>query len=460
MTWFGRWAKRTALACLAATPAWGAAHADVLTVDRAAELALKHNLDVINAQAGVNDGRGALYSSYAGVLPNFGATYGRSKQRFENSSGFRAFGGANVPATFDLQTLTTRSTEVSVDWNILDLSRLSAMRSSQSGMRSAKERLEAARNDVVLTAKRQFFEVVKQIRLADVADRTVRLSRDNERRVRALFEVGSVSKSDLLKAQVRTSQSELDSIVAHTNVTISRVNLASLIGLQEPQMGDVDTVLAVSPRHYDPDSVLVEAGKNRPDIMAARSELAAARSQLTSSYLTYVPALVGRGTWDLDPKTENETKGYLDTTYPTGPRKVDINSENTVHREWAGSVTVGLQIGFLNPSFTQTARARVLRAEEGLAAAQRNLVGEVKQALLVYTQAIEGEKVAQRALESAREDLKLSQEKYNVGSATILDLLDSQVALSRAASDLVTALAVIHQSEAQVDRVRGVYPKP
>src|SRR5262249_16510220 len=192
MTWFGRWAKRIALACLVATPAWSAAHADVLTVDRAVELALKPNLQVINAEAGVNDSRGALYSSYAGVLPNFGATYGRSKQQFENSSGFRAFGGANVPATFDMQTLTTRSTQVSVDWNILDLSRLSAMRSSQSGMRSAKERLDAARNDVVLTAKRQFYDVVKTIRLADVADRTVQLSRDNERRVRALFEVGSV----------------------------------------------------------------------------------------------------------------------------------------------------------------------------------------------------------------------------------------------------------------------------
>src|SRR5262249_27200117 len=281
MTWSGRWATRIALACLAALPVWGAAWADVLTVDRAVELALKHNLDIINAQGGVLDGRGLLYSAYGSVLPKLGANYTRRDARLENQSGEQVFGAVVVPSAFDHQTSKSTTTQLLASWNILDLSGLSAARSARSGSRGAEQRLDAARNDIVLAARRQFYEVVKTIRLADVADRTVGLARDNERRVRALFEVGSVSKSDLPKAQVRTSQSELDSIVAHANIVTQRVNLATLIGIEEAKLGDVDTVLVVAPRAYDEPTVLSEAVKNRPDLVAVKSELAAAHSNLT-----------------------------------------------------------------------------------------------------------------------------------------------------------------------------------
>jgi outer membrane protein TolC len=53
------------------------------------------------------------------------------------------------------------------------------------------------------------------------------------------------------------------------------------------------------------------------------------------------------------------------------------------------------------------------------------------------------------------ENLKLIQQKYNVGSATILDLIDAQVQATRAAADRQRTLAAIRVAEAQVDRVRG-----
>jgi outer membrane protein TolC len=68
---------------------------------------------------------------------------------------------------------------------------------------------------------------------------------------------------------------------------------------------------------------------------------------------------------------------------------------------------------------------------------------------------VEAYHVAQRALESSEENLKLTQQKYNVGSSTILDLIDAQVQLQRAQSDIVSALAGIRVAEATVEKVRG-----
>ena len=111
--------------------------------------------------------------------------------------------------------------------------------------------------------------------------------------------------------------------------------------------------------------------------------------------------------------------------------------------------------GFVTDARIAAARSTLLRARQTRAALLRNLEGEVHLALLGYQESIEREALSRQALESAAENLNLVQQKYNVGSATILDLIDSQVQLQRAQSDLVSALADIRIAEAAVDRVRG-----
>jgi outer membrane protein TolC len=311
---------------------------------------------------------------------------------------------------------------------------------------------------VVLAARSAFYNVVQAIRLADVASGALRLAQDDERRVRALFEVGSVSKSDLLKAQVRTAQSQLDSLTAGHTVIRQRIALAKLVGVQETQLGEVDTVLTAAPREYDEAQILSEAARSRPDLRAAAAELAAARAGLLSSRLSRLPALVGSGSVNFATRSEFDQRAPdYDALSGAFLGIVEGNGKTETHRVWGANVALRWNIfdGLLADSRTASSRARLLRAEEGYAALRRNLEGEVRDAMQTYREAVERETVARRALESAQEDLKLSQEKYNVGSATILELIDAQVQLQRAQSDLVSALAAIRVAEAQVERVRG-----
>jgi outer membrane protein TolC len=97
----------------------------------------------------------------------------------------------------------------------------------------------------------------------------------------------------------------------------------------------------------------------------------------------------------------------------------------------------------------------LVSATETRDALLRNLEDEVRQTLLAHQEAMERDAVGRTAVASARENLNLVQQKYNVGSATILDLIDAQVSLLQAASELVSAMADIRIAEAAVDRVRG-----
>jgi outer membrane protein TolC len=323
-------------------------------------------------------------------------------------------------------------------------------------MHAAELGHKSARADVRFATKQRFYATVKAMHLARVQARALRLARDDERRVRALFEVGSVSKSDLLKAQVRTASAQLDSTLADHDVITQRLFLAGQLGIPEAELGDVDSTLSNEHATLDPTGVLEEARKNRPDIQAAEADAKAAELALRSAHWQRLPSLVLEGSMTPRSTTDSKQTVFTDVTLPNDT--LGTGTTNFVSKtNYSGRFFVSLPIfdGFATDSRVATARSQLLNAHETRDALLRNLVSEVRQALLSYQEATERESLSRRAVESASENMNLIQQKYNVGSSTILDLIDAQLQLQRSASELVSALADIKIAEAGVDRVRG-----
>jgi outer membrane protein len=449
-----RSAVRSSLAALVALALASNARAQVLTADSAVVIALKQNPQVIFAKASVLDAKAGLYGAYSGILPTITGSWSRSGQQTDNSTGSQVFGSVVFPTRpFDSEGYAT-SPVLSGSWNILDLQNLTAWRAAKSSMKAAKLGEKSTRQQAAFDVRRQFYVVVQQIRLALVADASVKLARDDERRVRALFEVGSVSRNDLLRAKVRTSQAQLDSLTNHQQVTVQRNLLASFLGISEATMGEVDTSLVVETTTYEEPAVLSEATRSRPDLLSADAELHAAETGLRAANFARLPYVTVGGSATFN---QRQTSKVLDHD-STGAVLPAINSNSAVDRILSGRVALNLDIftGFATESRIASSRARVVRAKENRDALYRNLAAEVHEALISYEAAAELYVVSQDALESALENLRLVQQKYNVGSATILDLIDAQVSATRAASDRVRAMASIRVADAQVTRVRGL----
>jgi outer membrane protein TolC len=429
-----------------------------LTADRAVEMALEYNSEVINAEAGVYDAKSGLYSAYSGILPHVSAGVSRGISLTTNQTGVQIFGGS-----FAIESNTLRyesyqtSPTLSGSWNVFNLSSLKGWSSARSGLRSARLTRQAARNEVALAARSQFYEVVKAIKLAGVSREALRLARDNERRVQALFDVGSVSRSDVLRQQVQTHQAVLDSIVSEQNVLVQRVSLATFIGVEEARMGEVDTVLTVTPRDYDEAALYAEAAANRPDLKAAAAQLSSARANVWSARLMRLPYLSVSGSATFRPKANSYSRA-LGVDPVTGIAELtEQTGNNQAHRYVSARVSLNWDLidGLLTDSRNAQAKAQMMRAQDAYDVLRRNLESEVHEAFITYQQTLAGEEAARAAVASAQENVKLVQEKYNVGSATILDLIDAQVQLSRAESQEVSALATIRVAEAQIERVRG-----
>jgi outer membrane protein len=427
-----------------------AASAAPLTADEAVRIALEKSPSVLQADASVLSARSGLWSAYSRVLPNVGADAVRDGSFTREASGRQAFGSLTFPSSsFDSERFTG-SYGLSGQWSVFDPSAIAGLSSARAGMKGANLGHRATRADVRLETKRRFYSVVKAMHLAGVSNQALKLSRDDERRVRALFEVGSVSKSDVLKAQVRTAQSQLDSLLADHSVVTQRISLAQQLGLAEGEMGDVDTSLTAPPPITDVSTVLDEARHQRPDLLAAEANVRAAELALRSAHWARLPSLSLQGSYT--PKSRSSSK-----LFGSSARDTATTAASETKGIYSGRVAVNLNIfdGFATDARVASARSQLVRSRETRDALVRNLEGEVRQTLLGYQEAREREALARTTVESARENLNLVQQKYNVGSATILELIDSQVQLQQAQSDLVSALADIRVAEAAVDRVRG-----
>ncbi|MFN8588128.1 MAG: TolC family protein [Candidatus Eisenbacteria bacterium] len=409
-----------------------------MTADQAVQIALRQGTQAIQAEASLLDARSGLWSAYSGVLPHVSADASRSggKTRESSPSGITDDRGYNG------------SYGLSGSWGVLNLSSWASVSSARRGSAAAKYERAATRAQIVLDTKRQFYEVVKSMHLARVSAQALKLSRDDERRVRALYEVGSVSKSDLLKARVRTSQSELDSLVADHNVTAQRVRLATQLGLSESALGDVDSTLSTATAGADAAAIMAEARTNRPDVKAAEASYASAQWRLRSVQLSRLPSVSATGSYTPKSVSSSSYVSPID-----GPQ----SGSGWAKGDMSGRLALSMSLfdGLATEARVASARAGEMRARETRDALLRNLDSEVRIAVLGYTEATERESLARRTLESASENLNLVQQKYNVGSATILDLIDSQVQLQRAQSDLVSAMAAIRVAEAELDQVRG-----
>ena len=470
---------RTVVLLTLAGVAWGSSRVAAqspLTADQAVKMALERNSQSVAAEAGVLSAKGGVYGAYSGVLPHLSAGISRSGSRVDKASGSSLFGSFVTPSTTTDRLSYSTTPQLSASWSLLNLSAIAGLTSAQSGLKASRLSREATRADVALATRQQFYQVVQAVKLVGVSNQAVQLARDSERRVRVLFDVGSVSRNDVLQAQVQTAQSQLDSIAARQSLLVQRDLLAAQIGLEEARMGEVDTVLTFAPREFEEEALLREAGANRPDLKAAEAQLRSAHAELLSAQVSRLPYVAVQGSAAFDPFTSFRQKSY-GTSSVNGPSYVHPGSTDSLvhqdkigsvldpvtsgrsssHRQYSASISLNWDFfdGLATDSRIATARGTLLRSQNGYDVLRRNLAGEVHEAVLTYGQALGSESVAEAAVASATESMKLTQQKYNVGSATILDLITAEVALARAQSQLVNALAAIRVAEARIDRVRG-----
>jgi outer membrane protein TolC len=111
--------------------------------------------------------------------------------------------------------------------------------------------------------------------------------------------------------------------------------------------------------------------------------------------------------------------------------------------------------GFVREKRLVDAKVYRNNARADLADLRNSTVSNVKISYFEIEQLKKQVEVAQENVAAAEEDMKITQEKYNLGAATILDLLDAQVSLKTAQVGHISAQFDLNLAIANLENAMG-----
>jgi outer membrane protein TolC len=206
---------------------------------------------------------------------------------------------------------------------------------------------------------------------------------------------------------------------------------------------EIEDTLTYEPVTLDPSQLLVEALGNRPELRQSQARLDAARAQLSGAHAGYLPDLTLNGSAGMA-----SDDAVISTNGVSGVSFADTWSIS-------GQLTWNLFQGFFTQSRVKETQALLETARANYETVELQVRLEVEQAYIVVIEAAERFGATEKAVESAQENLRLAQGRYDAGVGTILDLTEAQLSLTNAEADSVRAVTDYRVGLAVLDRVVG-----
>ena len=289
---------------------------------------------------------------------------------------------------------------------------------------AAKLDAEKDKSSVITNTVNAYTNLYKARAEVNVVSDNLYQSQQRDKDFMNLEKNGLLARNDLLKAQLQTSNIELALVNAQKNAKLCNIGLNLMLGLPENTIIQVDTsVLDAKPVIQTIEAYEQLALTNRKDVRATSLRHDAAHSKVKQARSDYFPSI-------------GITGGYV---------AADIPGLLTVTN--AVNIGVGVQynLGSLwkNKSRVQEAKAveREIGANQELL--EQNIRMEVAEAYENYLSALKKLDVQKKALENAKENNRITRNKYDNNLVNTTELLDAGNALLEAEINLSTARADI-----------------
>ncbi|MFA6822666.1 MAG: TolC family protein, partial [Geobacter sp.] len=153
---------------------------------------------------------------------------------------------------------------------------------AQYGLKAVQSDIRSQEQEVVLQVIQTYFGLLEGEKLVLTAEQELRSVEEHRRVAQTLYEHGSVTRNDLLQAEVRHASSHQKLLASRNRLANLQLQLNFLIG----SAPDEQSQLAEPPLPSQPPATppaLTEALENRPDLAALRSQLETSEQQVRAS---------------------------------------------------------------------------------------------------------------------------------------------------------------------------------
>jgi outer membrane protein TolC len=436
--------RSTALGCIAAAllfllPAPGPAQTsgDALSLVDTVELALKANLGIKRSQEEINAAEAVRHSSMTRFLPTLGTSYNYIHRNQERTSPSLISGQDIVTSPADQYTFTTTFTQpIFTGFGLINEYKLTEL-----GLDRAEVSAKLTRQDVILDAKNAYFSVLKNQKLMEVAQQTVASIASQKEVAENFYKVGLSPLNDLLQSQVQLANAKQQLTTAQNNLEIARTRLNTV--LRRPVNTPVLLVEEVDYATFQEslDYCLAQSQKNRLEIQVADLDIGIAEKQVKLTEKDYFPTvnLLGAYARTGDDWEAHGGEGISDSA--------GWNVQATATWEfWQwGRTGYGRK-----EKLARLAQSKYRKTE-----ITDTISLEVKTAYLRTNEAEQNIITIEKAVEQAKENLRITEEQYKEQVATQTDVLVAQTLLTQTMTNYYNALYDFKIAKAVLMRAIG-----
>ncbi len=406
-----------------------------ISLGEAIRLAQQNSPQAIQAEGTERTSKAARVSAIGAIMPSATLSAGRVIQ----------FGGGQTRTNQNgeqvaIASAPTNSTGLSLNMTLFDGGqRLYNLRTAKSQIEAAQANRVAVKYNVALSVKQQYYAVLAAIESEDAA--RFQMAQANEQFKTSIAKVGAgvATRSDSLRGVIQVGNAQLALINAQGSKEAGDAALTRLVGSEVPVTADPKSLqenMAALPDSAE----LAGLAKNGPAVEQARATLDAAEESRKASKTTYLPSL---------------SASYSRSGSGTDPRFGLGNDPYSYNGRLSFSLSYPVFNNFQREE--QVVRAKV--AEVNAQAALRDTQLGAQEALTQYIGALRGasQRVAVQAasVTAAEEDVRVQQQRYNIGASTLLDLITSQAALAQAQQALIQARYDYRIARAQLEALIG-----
>ena len=393
------------------------------TLEEAVGVALQ-NKEALKASAlDLKSSSRDVKSSYSGILPSVRVSGSSTESRFpKQSTGFNQSSGEILT---DVSSITSASTNFSITQNIYDGGVWwNNIRLAKNNYRISEQFNRQVKINIIRSVHFAYFNYLKAIQLLDVSRSNLMSSQQQLALVQQQFDLGSAKKTDLLKAKVRFGQARVDVITNDASVNSAYRNLKNAMGLinsdQDFTIEEVEKPLEMIPE-FETGFELVQ--KFNPSVKAKQYQILAAKLNTKIAKGSRLPTI-----------------SLSASAYGTADNLGDAISNSYGDNQRTNtslSVSIPIYSGNSISMRIQKAKIAIDKQESEYLSQLEDLSVQLEDYLDQLNNYSEVIPINETVLESAEEDLKLSQVRYSQGSTTILEVLNAQVSVVQARSSLV-----------------------
>lgn len=429
------------------------ANQEMLSLSECIQIALKNNSSLKTSEYSDQAAEKDVLGSYQNILPSISASARKSKIESgaseyisEEPVGVDETTGklvyekitVTIPRSFresSSASLTGNQTlfDGGIWWNNI--------RQAKADKRSAEYNLLSTRDNVILDVQTAYFDLVKQTKLLEVNQLAVQRSQGQLDRAEKMFELGASARLDVYRAKVNLGNDRI-SMLSQQNIVEQakkKLNLAMGRDAMAPLVIQSDAKMeAVLP---DVDELVQSALENQPLIQKGKEDVFSRELAVKMAKGMNFPRISVFANYD---RSHDQT------------RKVFSNFDQNYRFVYGLNVSLNLFNGFSDYVNIQKAEISRRVTQENQEEYKRNLESNIQQSYSTYQSYLDVIEINKENLEAAREELRLAEERFQIGAGTSLDVREAQVNLTRAEQSLIAGQFNAMLLLAQIDNQIGM----